>query len=41
MEVHDRDRGMVTLRYRSFHAAAKWAYTEGNGLLQRVHLSPA
>ena len=25
------------LTYRSFHAIAKWTYTEGNGLLQRAH----
>jgi hypothetical protein len=37
MEACDRRSGLKALTYRSFHAAAKWTYTEGAAtLLQRV-----
>jgi hypothetical protein len=37
MEIRDRRHSdIVQLRYRSFHAAARWTYTEGNRTLARV-----
>lgn len=35
MQAYDQ-RGLKAPYYRSFQAPAKWTYTEGNGLLQRV-----
>jgi hypothetical protein len=37
MEIRGRRHSdIVQLRYRSFHAAARWTYTEGNRTLARV-----
>jgi hypothetical protein len=37
MEIRDRRHvEIVQLRYPSFHAAARWTYTEGNRTLARV-----
>ena len=35
MEVHDR-AGRLMIRYRSFHDAARWTYTEGDHRLRRA-----
>jgi hypothetical protein len=40
MQVYDTRRGLQTLHYRSFHAAAQWTYAEGNRPLHRTRWEP-